>query len=102
MAQGKPRASERKQASKSVTKINLYCKECDSQVGIFTNEWVHLTPSYGGPKEKGKTFGTRIGQSTKKVPDGAAHKMAAGCEMAEIFCEGKWLDDISTNSRRRT
>lgn len=87
MAQGKVRNGERNQTSKPPTKVNLYCKECNSQVGIFVNEWVHLTPSYASPKEKGKTFGTRIGETTKKVPDGVAHKMAAGCEMAEVFCE---------------
>lgn len=87
MAQGKTRNSDRSQQVRSAPKVNLYCKDCNSQLGIFNNEWIHLTPSYAAPKEKGKNFGTRIGDSTKKVPDGGVHKMAAGCEMAEIFCE---------------
>ncbi|ETN37004.1 uncharacterized protein HMPREF1541_07992 [Cyphellophora europaea CBS 101466] len=86
MAKANARSGDR--SHKLLAKVNLYCKECNAQIGIFSNEWVHLTPSYASPKERGQKFGTRVGDSTKKVPDGVAHRLAAGCEMAEVFCEG--------------
>lgn len=68
-------------------KVNAYCNACQSQIGVFTNEWVRLTSAYARPKDKGASFDTRTGDTTRVVPDGVAHKMAAGCEMAELFCE---------------
>ncbi|KAJ9660801.1 hypothetical protein H2198_002340 [Neophaeococcomyces mojaviensis] len=65
---------------------NLYCTECDSQIGIFENEWTHLTSSYARSQEKGTHFGTEIGVRTQVVPAGSAQKGAEGCEMSEVFC----------------
>ncbi|KAK5940536.1 hypothetical protein PMZ80_006952 [Knufia obscura] len=66
---------------------NLYCAQCDSQIGIFENEWENLTSSYAKPKEKGISFGLEVGEKTQIVPNGSAQKAAEGCTMAEVFCK---------------
>ena len=68
--------------------VNRYCGQCDSQIGIFDNEWIRLTAKYARSKDKGTNFGTEVGHETKKVPDGVAEhlRFAAGCELAEVFC----------------
>ena len=65
---------------------NLYCAECDSQIGIFENEWTHLTSSYARAQEKGTHFGTEVGVRTQIVPAGSVQHVAEGCEMSEVFC----------------
>lgn len=67
--------------------VHLHCAQCDAQLGIFENEWVHLTPSYARPKERGINMGCRIGSRTQVVPQGPTQKEAAGCTMVELFCE---------------
>ncbi|KAK5092119.1 Transcription intermediary factor 1-alpha [Exophiala xenobiotica] len=66
---------------------NLYCAQCDSQIGIAQNEWEHLTSSYARPKENGITFGLGVGEKTQAVPMGSAQKAAEGCMMAEVSCK---------------
>ena len=66
--------------------VNLYCLNCDSQIGIFDNEWIRLTSTYARPRGKGTHFGTEAGKKVKVVPQGQAQKAAEGCEMSEVFC----------------
>jgi len=70
-----------------LSKTNLYCAQCDSQIGIFENEWEHLTPLYARPKEKGTTFDLVVGEKTQAVPTGSRQKAAEGCMMAEVSCK---------------
>lgn len=65
---------------------NLYCTSCDSQIGVFENEWTHFTTSYAKSQEKGTHLGTEIGVKTQVVPVGSAQKDAEGCEMSEVYC----------------
>lgn len=67
--------------------VHLHCASCDAQLGVFENEWVHLTQSYARPKEKGINMGCRIGTRTQVVPHGPQQKEAAGCTMVELFCD---------------
>ena len=66
--------------------VNLYCTSCESQIGIFENEWIRLTTSYAWPKQKGTHFGTEIGNKTQTVPPNSVQNVAEGCEMADVFC----------------
>lgn len=66
--------------------VNLYCAQCQAQIGIFDNEWIRLTSSYARSREKGTHFGTEVGQRTQIVPGGPSPRSAEGCEMAEVFC----------------
>ena len=65
---------------------NLYCGRCDSQIGIFENEWLHLTPSYAHAKNNGTSFGMTTEYGTQVVPRGKDGNEAEGCMMARITC----------------
>ena len=66
--------------------VNLYCSHCDSQIGIFDNEWIRLTSSYARARDSGTHFGIETGKKIKTVPQGQAQKAAEGCGMSEVFC----------------
>lgn len=66
--------------------VNLHCTQCDSQIGIFDNEWTRLTSSYVRPAHPGTHFGTEIANKTQVVPDGVAQRALEGCTLAEVFC----------------
>jgi hypothetical protein len=86
MAQTRKAAGEQRKAP--FNKVHVYCNTCQGNLGTFKNEWIKLTSAYSRPRERGTSKGTRIGDTTRVVPDGVVHKMAAGCEMAELFCVG--------------
>jgi len=67
--------------------VNLYCGQCESQIGIFDNEWIRLTSSYVRSKDDGTHFGTEIGRKTQVVPVGVSQRALEGCVMAEVFCK---------------
>ncbi|KAK5056700.1 hypothetical protein LTR84_012232 [Exophiala bonariae] len=67
--------------------VNLFCTHCDSQLGVFENEWTRLTSSYMRPARVGQHRATEIGQKTQVVPNGAVQQAAEGCTMAEVFCK---------------
>ncbi|KAK6367883.1 hypothetical protein LTS17_010035 [Exophiala oligosperma] len=67
--------------------VNLFCSQCDTQIGVFVNEWTRLTSSYVYPNHQGKHFGTEIGNKTQVVPDGVSQKAVQGCTLAEVFCK---------------
>jgi hypothetical protein len=66
--------------------VNLYCSHCESQIGIFDNEWIRLTSTYARAREKGTHFGIETGKKIKIVPEGQVQKAAEGCGMCEVFC----------------
>lgn len=76
----------RRTSSNAQADVNLYCAQCDAQIGIFENEWIRLTSSYARSKERGTHFGTEVGQRTQVVPSGPTQRSAEGCVMAEVFC----------------
>lgn len=67
--------------------VNLFCSQCDNQLGIFENEWTRLTTSYMRPALPGQHFASEIAQKTQVVPNGGAGQAAEGCTMAEVFCK---------------
>lgn len=67
--------------------VNLFCTRCDSQLGVFENEWTRLTASYMRPARPGQHCATEIAQKTQVVPSGVAQAAAEGCTMAEVFCK---------------
>src|SRR5271170_3657074 len=81
------RPSSTRASIMSQSRVNLYCVQCESQIGIFENEWIRLTASYARSKEKGMHFGTDVGNRTQIVPSGVTQRAAEGCSMSEIFCK---------------
>ncbi|KIY03567.1 uncharacterized protein Z520_00258 [Fonsecaea multimorphosa CBS 102226] len=67
--------------------VNLHCLQCDSQIGIFDNEWTRLTSSYVRPVHPGTHFGTEVATNkTQVVPEGVTQRSLEGCSLAEVFC----------------
>ncbi|KAK5211868.1 hypothetical protein LTR07_001715 [Exophiala xenobiotica] len=87
--------------------VNLFCSQCDTQVGVFANEWTRLTSSYVYPAHQGKHFGTEIGNKTQVVPEGALQRAVQGCTLAEVFCKkcsaalGQYCKAAPTPEQRR-
>lgn len=82
-----PSSSSRSAHVPEPVRVNLYCVSCESQIGIFDNEWIRLTASYARSKEKGIHFATDVGNKTQTVPSGPAQRAAEGCVMSEVFCQ---------------
>ncbi|KAK5072633.1 hypothetical protein LTR64_004892 [Lithohypha guttulata] len=70
----------------ATSNVNLYCASCDTQIGIFENDWLHLTDSYAYAQKEGTSFSTKAGRETKVVPHGSSQQAAEGCHMAELSC----------------
>lgn len=87
--------------------VNLYCSQCDTQIGIFQNEWARLTSSYAHPAHPGTHFGTEVGYKTQVVPDGVLQRGVQGCTLAEVFCKkcsavlGQYCKAAPTAEQRR-
>ena len=65
---------------------NVYCIQCQAQIGVVDNQWEKLTSSYAKPMLAGISFNTEISRKTQVVPAGSVQKAAAGCVMAEVLC----------------
>lgn len=100
-------SSSRRVSQVPAPNVNLFCSQCDTQIGVFVNEWIRLTSSYVYPAHQGKHFGTEIGNKTQVVPDGVFQKAVQGCTLAEVFCKkcsaalGQYCKAAPTPQQRR-
>ncbi|OAP63254.1 hypothetical protein AYL99_02481 [Fonsecaea erecta] len=79
--------SARRMSHSASPHVNLHCLQCDSQIGIFANEWIRLTSSFVHPAHPGTHFGTEIATNkTQVVPEGVVQQALEGCTLAEVFC----------------
>ncbi len=65
--------------------VNLYCNTCDSQIGIYENEWIRPTTSYVIPKEKGTNFAINVAEKSQTA-DGKNIGALSGCALSEASC----------------
>ena len=80
------RAGWRAHSQAPALNANLYCSRCVSQIGIFDNEWIRLTPTYAKARGRGTHIGVETGMKVKLVPLGQGQKTVEGCGMSEVFC----------------
>jgi hypothetical protein len=80
-------SSTRRATQGPLPNANLYCSQCDTQIGIFHNEWVRLTSSYVYAAHRGTHLATEIANKTQVVPEGVSQTAVEGCTMAEVFCK---------------
>jgi hypothetical protein len=80
-------SSKRRMSQAPSSHVNLHCSQCDSQIGIFDNEWTRFTTSYVRAVHPGAHFGTEVAlNKTQVVPEGTTQRSLEGCTLAEVFC----------------
>ena len=84
---GEMASTMRRMSQAPSSHVNLHCSQCDSQIGIFDNEWTRLSSSYVHSVHPGAHFGTEVAMNkTQTVPEGTAQSKLEGCTLAEVFC----------------
>ena len=66
--------------------VNAHCSNCNTQIGIYDNEWIRLTSSYVIPKAKGTQFGIDVADKSQTVT-GKSHELVEGCVLSEAHCQ---------------
>ncbi|KAI1622654.1 hypothetical protein EDD37DRAFT_635551 [Exophiala viscosa] len=100
-------SSSRRVSQIPAPNVNLFCTQCDIQIGVFTNEWTRLTSTYVYATHVGKHFGTEVANKTQVVPNGVLQKAVEGCTTAEVFCKncsagvGQYCKAAPTAEQRR-
>ncbi|KIV77187.1 hypothetical protein PV11_09009 [Exophiala sideris] len=100
-------SSSRRVSQTPIPNVNLFCTQCDTQIGVFANEWTRLTSTYVYAAHVGKHFGTEVANKTQVVPNGVLQKAVEGCTTAEVFCKncsagvGQYCKAAPTAEQRR-
>ncbi|KIX01479.1 uncharacterized protein Z518_09205 [Rhinocladiella mackenziei CBS 650.93] len=99
-------SSSRRASQIPSSTVYLHCSQCNSQIGIFENEWTRLTSSYVLSVHPGTHFGTEVAHKTKVVPEGVSQRAVEGCTLAEVFCKkcsaavGQYCKATATSAQR--